>query len=107
MTISVSDIGQLNYINTLLKSQRDQLNTLQDQISSGAKAVLYGDLGGAQTVRSISLHTALSQIDAYSNNVSVVRGKASVMDNALVNITSITQQMSADMMVPTQSNTDP
>lgn len=107
MTISVSNLGQMDYINTLLKSQRSQLNTLQDQISSGQKATTYSDLGGAATVTSISLHNALSQIDTFSTNVSLVRGRTSVMDNALRNIVSATQQVSADLTIPTQSNVDP
>jgi flagellar hook-associated protein 3 FlgL len=107
MGISVADIGQLNYINTLLKSQRNDLNTLQDQISSGQKANLYSELGGAASVTSISLHSALSQIDAFSTNVSLVRGKTSVMTDALTSITSMGQQISADLSIPTQSNNDP
>jgi len=107
MTLSVSDLGQMNYVNTMLRSQRQQLNQLQDQISSGEKATLYSDLGGAASVTSISLHTALSQIDSYATNISLVRGRVSVMDNVLKNVTSVSQQVSADLMIPTQSNTDP
>ena len=107
MGISISDLGQLNYINTLLKSQRDDLNTLQDQISSGQKASLYSDLGGAASVTSISLRSALSQIDAFSTNVSLVRGRTSVMTDALTSMTTMGQQISADLSSVTQANIDP
>ena len=105
--VSVSDLAQLNYMNTMLKSQRSQLDVLTDQISSGEKATLYSDLGGAGTITSISLNSALSQLDTFGNNISLVQGRTSVQDNVLNSIVSAAQQVSSDLLVPTQSDTDP
>ena len=107
MSVSVSELGQLNYVNTMLSSQRNQLDTLQDQISSGEKASLYSGLGGAGAVRSISLHSALSQMDTYSTNISVVRGRTSIMDTALNSLVATAQGVSNDLLTVTQNNIDP
>lgn len=107
MGMNVSDAAQLNYMNTLLSSQRNQMNVYEDQISSGQKSTSYAGLGGAGTVSSISLQSALSQITAYSSNISLIQGRTSVMDNVLTAITKTTQQVSSDLTVVTQSNADP
>lgn len=107
MSFGISDIGQLNFINSLLSSQRKQLNDIQDQISSGQKGHVYGDLGGAGSVSSITLHNSLSQLDMFSTNVSLVRGRTSVMASALDSITSAAQGVSSQLLTATQSATDP
>jgi flagellar hook-associated protein 3 FlgL len=104
---SVSDLAQMNYINSMLVSQRTTLNTLQDQISSGEKASLYSGLGGSGTVSSISLNNSLSQLDMFSNNISEVQGKTSVMAGALTNMTSTVQSVVSDLLTVTQQSTDP
>jgi flagellar hook-associated protein 3 FlgL len=104
---SVSNLGQLNYINSLLLSQRNQLNQLQDQISSGEKTSLYSGLGGADTVTSISLHDTLSKIDVFSSNISLLQGRTSVMASSLTSITSTAQSVTSDLQAVAQQTTDP
>ena len=105
MSMSIANLAQQNYINALLTSQRNQLNTLQDQISSGEKGSLYSDLGGSATVTSISLNDALSQLTVYGNNISLVQGRTGVMDTALNTITSTAQSVSNNLLTATQSDT--
>ena len=107
MGMNVSDLAQLTYMNTILSSQRNEMNTLEDQISSGEKASTYAGLGGADTITTISLQSSLSQINAYSSNISLLQGRTSVMDNALTSITTTSQQVVADLQGVTQSDTDP
>lgn len=83
--MTVSSLGQSQLIRAEVARLREQINTLQQQVTSGQKAGRYGDLGSLAPL-DISLRNQGEQIDSFKNGISFLQIRAGVIDQNLTNI---------------------
>lgn len=108
MTLNISDVAQQTYLKSILGQVRNDMLTTQNQISSGKRASLFNDLGGVDSLRSLSLRSDRTKIDAYKDNITSVQTRVTVMDSALVDLSHNATDLVAQMQLPTQNtNTAP
>ncbi|GIL38570.1 flagellin [Roseiterribacter gracilis] len=108
MGLNISDVAQQTYLRSVLTQVRSQMLTTQGQISSGKIASIFSDLGGVDSLRSLSLRADRNKINTYKDNIATVGTRVQVMDAALVDNAHDASDLVADMQVPPQNtNTAP
>ncbi|MDB5365682.1 MAG: flagellar hook-associated protein FlgL [Rhodospirillales bacterium] len=103
MTLNISDSAQQTYLRSILTQVRKDLLTTQAQISSAKRASLFNDLGGVDSLRSLSLRSDRSKIDAYKDNITSVQTRVTVMDSALVELSHSATDLASQMQLPVQN----
>lgn len=103
MTLNISDVAQQTYLRSILTNVRSQIITAQGQISSGKIASVFSDLGGADSLRSLSLRSDRNKIETYKDNITTVGTRIEVMDAALVSEAHNASDLVASMQVPAQN----
>jgi flagellar hook-associated protein 3 FlgL len=103
MGLNIADIAQQTYLRSILTQVRKDLLMQQAQASSGKRADLFSDLGGVDSLRSMSLRADRNKIDTYKDNIATVKMRVQVMDAALVQVSNDATSMVASMQVPPQN----
>ncbi len=103
MGLNISDVAQQTYLNSVLTQVRSQILKTQGQISSAKIASVFSDLGGVDSLRSLSLRSDRNKIDTYKDNITTVGTRVEVMDAGLVEMSHNASGMVADMQVPPQN----
>jgi flagellar hook-associated protein 3 FlgL len=103
MGLNISDIAQQTYLRSILTQVRSQMITTQGQISSGKIASIFSDLGGVDSLRSLSLRADRNKIETYKDNITTVQTRVSVMDAALVGESHNASDLATSMQVPAQN----
>ena len=101
--VSISDNAQNAYLQSLLSSVKDQLNTTQAQVSSGIKSDTFAGLGAAATYSSLSLRSQANQLTTFSSNIAAVTTVTNSMDAALGSVASSARSVMTALQEPTQS----
>jgi flagellar hook-associated protein 3 FlgL len=98
-----SSYGRLDRLLSGLGSLQSQYSTLQQQTTTGKVADSYSGLGAAAG-QAISLQTATSRTDAYTQTIAAVQGKAAVQQAALTQINSVVSALAAKALTLSGSN---
>jgi flagellin-like hook-associated protein FlgL len=79
---TLSTIGQSTLIRNETAKVQLQINTLQQQVTSGFKTDRYGDLGSLASL-DISLRNRGAQIETFKVNIQTVNARTEIIDNTL------------------------
>jgi flagellar hook-associated protein 3 FlgL len=103
MVTSVSDLGQFNYLQGMMQSTQQNLDTVTNQLSDGLVADTYAGLGGNATYQALTLTKQQNDLTTYNNNINSVTAKTSAMDAAMSNVTTMANSMVKSLTQVTQS----
>ena len=98
-----STYGGLDRLLSGLGSLQSQYSTLQQQTTTGKVTDAYAGLGAAAG-QAISLQTATSQADAYTQTIATLQAKAAVQQTTLTQINSVVSAMAASALTLSGSN---
>jgi flagellar hook-associated protein 3 FlgL len=101
--IGTSSYGTLDRMLASAGSLRDQYATLQQQTTSGLVSQSYSGLSSV-SAQVLDLSAATSQNDAYTKAITQTQGKASVMQNALSQLSTLVSSMAASALSVTGSS---
>jgi flagellar hook-associated protein 3 FlgL len=96
-TIGASSYGTLDRMLASASSLRDQYATLQQQTTSGLVSQSYAGLAAVSS-QVLDLTAASSQNTAYTQSIANAQGKASVMQNALSQLSSMVSTMASSAL---------
>jgi flagellar hook-associated protein 3 FlgL len=82
---TVGTLAQSLLVRSNISSIQDQLNTLQQQVSSGLKTDNYGGLG-AQATLDINLRNQVDRLDTYSTDITALQTRTGIVDQTLTAI---------------------
>lgn len=103
MPNNVSLLGHMTAQTGRLGDLRARLNELSRQITTGQIAQSYGDLGTqAQPLQ--SFHSMEPMLKSYQNNIDTVSNTMTIMNNAMSNISSVTNDFIASMQTLLQND---
>lgn len=98
--MSINGIGPSESFTTrTILSMRDQLAELERQLATGMKAETYGGLGNSAALV-LDMRTQLSRIDTFTNTISAVELRVSVMNASLQRIGSLRDETGSDLTAP-------
>jgi flagellar hook-associated protein 3 FlgL len=89
---TTSTLGQSNLIRTQIANLQTQINTLQQQATSGLKASVYGGLG-TQASLDIDLRNQGAHIDTFQTNITFLQTRSQVVDQNLNAIVATGQHL--------------
>jgi flagellar hook-associated protein 3 FlgL len=95
--IGTSSYGTLDRMLASAGSLRDQYATLQQQTTSGLVSQSYAGLASVSS-QVLDLTAATSQNDAYTHAITQAQGKASVMQNALSQLSTLVSSMATSAL---------
>lgn len=98
-----SSYGRLDRLLSGLGSLQSQYSTLQQQTTTGKVADAYAGLGAAAG-QAISLQTATSRSDAYTQTIATLQAKAAVQQTTLTQINSVASALAASALTLSGSN---
>src|SRR5689334_15331349 len=79
---TVGTLAQSLLVRSNISSIQDQLNTLQQQVSTGLKTDRYGGLG-AQATLDINLRNQVDRLDTYNTDITSLQTRTGIVDQTL------------------------
>ena len=104
MVNSVSNLGQFTYVQAAVTTTQNQLDTVQEQLSTGRLADTYAGLGAQNTAVSLSLNSQANQLGAINDAINNVTPITGAMDSALSSITQGANSVASAMTAVTQNS---
>lgn len=98
-----SSYGRLDRLLSGLGSLQSQYSTLQQQTTTGKVADAYAGLGAAAG-QAISLQTATSRSETYTQTIATLQAKAAVQQTTLTQINSVASALAASALTLSGSN---
>jgi len=97
-TIGTSSYGPLDLVLAGANSLRQQYANLQEQTTSGLISQSYSGLAPSAVSQFMDLTAVSNQNNAYTNSITMAQGQASVMQNALTQVSSLISSVSSSAL---------
>jgi flagellin-like hook-associated protein FlgL len=105
MVSSISTLAQNQFIRTRILELQGQMNTLQEQVSSGKKATVFSGISEVSSL-SLQLNNIKKSTNEFLDNIAKARTRAQPMQGVLQRINDIAGEVRNDALIGTSDALD-